>query len=105
MTISFNSEFLTTTLPADALLKNTTDMKPQLKTILTSAAAVALFVIGLAAVFLLIGDEAPDAPMSIGEFILVKGAAMAVLAAVGFIAKKMFNRGLLPWITEQEENL
>lgn len=80
-------------------------MKPQLKTILTSAAAVALFVIGLAAVFLLIGDEAPDAPMSIGEFILVKGAAMAVLAAVGFIAKKMFDRGLLPWITEQEENL
>lgn len=81
-------------------------MKPQLKTILTSAAAVALFVIGLAAVFLLIGDEAPDAPMSVGEFILVKGAAMAVLAAVGFIAKKMFERGLLPkWITEQEENL
>lgn len=80
-------------------------MKPQLKTILTSAAAVALFVIGLAAVFLFIGDEAPDAPMSIGEFILVKGAAMAVLAAVGFIAKKMFDRGLLPWITEQEENL
>lgn len=80
-------------------------MKPQLKTILTSAAAVALFVIGLAAVFLLIGDEAPDAPMSIGEFILVKGAAMAVIAAVGFIAKKMFDRGLLPWITEQEENL
>nr|DAE42624.1 MAG TPA: hypothetical protein [Caudoviricetes sp.] len=80
-------------------------MKPQLKTILTSAAAVALFVIGLAAVFLLIGDEAPDAPMSIGEFVLVKGAAMAVLAAVGFIAKKMFDRGLLPWITEQEENL
>lgn len=80
-------------------------MKPQLKTILTSAAAVALLVIGLAAVFLLIGDEAPDAPMSIGEFILVKGAAMAVLAAVGFIAKKMFDRGLLPWITEQEENL
>lgn len=80
-------------------------MKPQLKTILTSAAAVALFVTGLAAVFLLIGDEAPDAPMSIGEFFLVKGAAMAVLAAVGFIAKKMFDRGLLPWITEQEENL
>lgn len=80
-------------------------MKPQFKTILTSAAAVALFVIGLAAVFLLIGDEAPDAPMSVGEFILVKGAAMAVLAAVGFIAKKMFDRGLLPWITEQEENL
>lgn len=80
-------------------------MKPQLKTILTSAAAVALFVTGLAAVFLLIGDEAPDAPMSIGEFVLVKGAAMAVLAAVGFIAKKMFDRGLLPWITEQEENL
>lgn len=105
MTINFNSEFLTTTLPADALLKNTTDMKPQFKTILTSAAAVALFVIGLAAVFLLIGDEAPDAPMSVGEFILVKGAAMAVLAAVGFIAKKMFDRGLLPWITEQEENL
>lgn len=80
-------------------------MKPQFKTILTSAAAVALFVTGLVAVFLLIGDEAPDAPMSIGEFVLVKGAAMAVLAAVGFIAKKMFDRGLLPWITEQEENL
>ena len=76
-------------------------MKPQIKTILTSAAAVALFVIGLAAFLLLIGDEAPDAPMSIGEFILVKGAAMAVLVAVALIAKKMFEHGLLPeWITE-----
>ena len=76
-------------------------MKPQIKTILTSAAAVALFVIGLAAFLLLIGDEAPDAPMSIGEFILVKGAAMAVLVAVALIAKKMFERGLLPeWMTE-----
>lgn len=79
----------------------TRDMKPQFKTILTSAAAVALFVIGLAAFLLLIGDEAPDAPMSVGEFILVKGAAMAVLVAVALIAKKMFERGLLPeWITE-----
>lgn len=79
----------------------TRDMKPQIKTILTSATAVALFVIGLAAFLLLIGDEAPDAPMSIGEFILVKGAAMAVLAVVGFIVKIMFERGLLPkWITE-----
>lgn len=78
----------------------TRDMKPH-KTILTSAAAVALFVIGLAAFLLLIGDEAPDAPMSIGEFILVKGAAMAVLVAVALIAKKMFKHGLLPeWITE-----
>lgn len=76
-------------------------MKPQIKTILTSAAAVALFVIGLAAFLVLIGDEAPDAPMSIGEFILVKGAAMAVLVAVALIAKKMFEHGLLPeWITE-----
>lgn len=79
----------------------TRDMKPQIKTILTSATAVALFVIGLAAFLLLIGDEAPDAPMSIGEFILVKGAAMAVLVAVALIAKKMFEHGLLPeWITE-----
>lgn len=79
----------------------TRDMKPQIKTILTSAAAVVLFVIGLAAFFLLIGDEAPDAPMSIGEFILVKGAAMAVLVAVALITKKMFEHGLLPeWITE-----
>lgn len=79
----------------------TIDMKPQIKTILTSAAAVALFVIGLAAFLLLIGDEAPDAPMSVGEFILVKGAAMAVLVAVALIAKKMFEHGLLPeWITE-----
>lgn len=79
----------------------TRDMKPQIKTILTSSAAVALFVIGLAAFLLLIGDEAPDAPMSIGEFILVKGAAMAVLVAVALIAKKMFEHGLLPeWITE-----
>lgn len=79
----------------------TIDMKPQIKTILTSAAAVALFVIGLAAFLLLIGDEAPDAPMSIGEFILVKGAAMAVLVAVALIAKKMFEHGLLPeWMTE-----
>lgn len=76
-------------------------MKPQIKTILTSATAVALFVIGLAAFLLLIGDEAPDAPMSIGEFILVKGAAMAVLVAVALIARKMFEHGLLPeWITE-----
>ena len=76
-------------------------MKPQIKTILTSAAAVALFVIGLAAFLLLIGDEAPDAPMSVGEFILVKGAAMAVLVAVALIAKKMFEHRLLPeWITE-----
>ena len=76
-------------------------MKPQIKTILTSATAVALFVIGLAAFLLLIGDEAPDAPMSIGEFILVKSAAMAVLVAVALIAKKMFEHGLLPeWITE-----
>lgn len=79
----------------------TRDMKPQIKTILTSATAVALFVIGLAAFLLLIGDEAPDAPMSIGEFILVKGAAMAVLVAVALIARKMFEHGLLPeWITE-----
>lgn len=79
----------------------TRDMKPQIKTILTSAAAVALFVIGLAAFLLLIGDEAPDAPMSVGEFILVKGAAMAVLVAVALIAKKMFEHRLLPeWITE-----
>lgn len=79
----------------------TRDMKPQIKTILTSATAVALFVIGLAAFLLLIGDEAPDAPMSVGEFILVKGAAMAVLVAVALIAKKMFEHGLLPeWITE-----
>lgn len=79
----------------------TRDMKPQIKTILTSATAVALFVIGLAAFLVLIGDEAPDAPMSIGEFILVKGAAMAVLVAVALIAKKMFEHGLLPeWITE-----
>lgn len=79
----------------------TRDMKPQIKTILTSATAVALFVIGLAAFLLLIGDEAPDAPMSIGEFILIKGAAMAVLVAVALIAKKMFEHGLLPeWITE-----
>lgn len=78
----------------------TIDMKTR-KTILTSAAAVALFVIGLAAFLLLIGDEAPDAPMSVGEFILVKGAAMAVLVAVALIAKKMFEHGLLPeWITE-----
>lgn len=78
----------------------TRDMKTR-KTILTSAAAVALFVIGLAAFLLLIGDEAPDAPMSIGEFILVKGAAMAVLVAVALIAKKMFEHGLLPeWMTE-----
>ncbi len=76
-------------------------MKPQIKTILTSATAVALFVIGLAAFLVLIGDEAPDAPMSIGEFILVKGAAMAVLVAVALITKKMFEHGLLPeWITE-----
>ena len=101
MTINFNSEVPNYNPSGRRPFKNTTDMKPQIKTILTSAAAVALFVIGLAAVFLLIGDEAPDAPMSIGEFILVKGAAMAVLAVVGFIAKKMFDRGLLPkWITE-----
>ncbi len=82
----------------------TRNMKPQFKTILTNTAAVALSAIGLAAFFLLIGDETPDATMSVGEFVLTKGAAMAALAAVALVARKMYRHGDLPkWMTGQED--
>ena len=73
----------------------------EMKKILTNTAAVILLATGAAALLFVMGDEAPDAHLSFGEFALLKTGALAVLAAVIFAARGLYRRGLLPkWLTE-----
>ena len=46
-----------------------------------------LAVLGLAALFFLIGDEVPYCPLTRGEFALLKCGSLAVLALVGMAAQ------------------
>ena len=46
-----------------------------------------LAVLGLAALFFLIGDEVPDCTLTWGEFALLKCGSLAVLALVGVAAQ------------------
>ena len=53
---------------------------------------VMLAVLGLAALFFLIGDEVPDFPLTWGEFRLLKCGSLAVLALVGVAAQALFHK-------------
>lgn len=69
--------------------------------ILSNIAAATLFIAGFVAFLFLAGDESPECPLTFAEFLLVKTAAMAALAAVAFAARGLYRRGLLPeWLTK-----
>lgn len=51
-----------------------------------------LAVLGLAALFFLIGDEVPDFPLTWGEFGLLKCGSLAVLALVGVAAQALYHK-------------
>ena len=51
-----------------------------------------LAVLGLAALFFLIGDEVPCCPLTWGEFALLKCGSLAVLALVGVAAQALHHK-------------
>ena len=51
-----------------------------------------LAVLGLAALFFLIGDEVPYVPLTWGEFALLKCGSLAVLALVGVAARALYHK-------------
>lgn len=51
-----------------------------------------LAVLGLAALFFLIGDEVLDFPLTWGEFALLKCGSLAVLALVGVAAQALYHK-------------
>lgn len=55
-------------------------------------AAYTLAAIGLVAFFFLMGDEAPEYPLTLGEFALIKCGALAVLALVLFAAQRLYKK-------------
>lgn len=51
-----------------------------------------LAVLGLAALFFLIGDEVPYCTLTWGEFALLKCGSLAVLALVGVAAQALYHK-------------
>lgn len=51
-----------------------------------------LAVLGLAALFFLIGDEVPYCQLTWGEFALLKCGSLAVLALVGVPAQALYHK-------------
>lgn len=51
-----------------------------------------LAMLGLAALFFLIGDEVPYWPLTWGEFALLKCGSLAVLALVGMAAQALYHK-------------
>lgn len=51
-----------------------------------------LAVLGLAALFFLIGDEVPGYPLTWGEFALLKCGSLAVLALMGVAAQALYHK-------------
>ena len=51
-----------------------------------------LAVLGLAALFFLIGDEVTYFPLTWGEFALLKCGSLAVLALVGVAAQALYRK-------------
>lgn len=73
-----------------------------MKKIVTHTITILLLLIGAIAFLFLIGDEAPDAYLSLWEFFILKTGAFAVLAVVVLVAKNLYKHGLLAdWLTEE----
>ena len=53
---------------------------------------VMLAVLGLAALFFLIGDEVPYCPLTRGEFALLKCGSLAVLALMGVAEQALYHK-------------
>lgn len=51
-----------------------------------------LAVLGLAALFFLIGDEVPGYPLTWGEFALLKCGSLAVLALMGVAEQALYHK-------------
>lgn len=51
-----------------------------------------LAMLGLAALFFLIGDEVPYYTLTWGEFVLLKCGSLAVLALVGVAAQALYHK-------------
>lgn len=51
-----------------------------------------LAVLGLAALFFLIGDEVPYCPLTRGEFALLKCGSLAVLALMGVAEQALYHK-------------
>ena len=51
---------------------------------------------GILSFALLIGEESPGNPMTMGEFFLIKAAAVASLLLCCLVGKKMNREGYLP---------
>ena len=51
-----------------------------------------LAVLGLAALFFLIGDEVPYCPLTQGEFALLKCGSLAVLALMGVAEQALYHK-------------
>ncbi len=55
-----------------------------------------LIIWGMLAFIVLAGEDNPEMPMSLTQFILLKAGALVNISAVGIIAKRCNKRGWLP---------
>lgn len=60
------------------------------------ALLVAIFGMGTIAFIVLIGEESPDNPLTICEFIFMKAGAMGILYFLYRAGKYLFEKGMLP---------
>ena len=56
----------------------------------------ALLVVGTFATLMLLGEDNPDNPMTLGELFVLKFGAIATLYGLFQIGRSLYNRGLLP---------
>lgn len=57
---------------------------------------VVLLCVGTFAMLMLLSEEAPDNPMTIGEFFVIKFGALATLYGLFQLGKLLYDHGLLP---------
>ena len=57
---------------------------------------IVLAIWGMFAFIILVGEDNPEMPMSLTQFILLKAGALVNISAVGIIAKRCNKRGWLP---------
>lgn len=58
---------------------------------------------GMVSFLVLAGEEAPEAHLTLGDFILIKALAFASFAGCLLCGKWLFRKGLLPEINIQED--
>lgn len=64
-----------------------------------------LFTVGFLAFMVLAGEDDPSNPLPIGEWFLIKLSAMAVIGLCVLVGKWLNAKGLIPEISEEDDEI